>query len=137
MKKFSLKLLSILCALVLLISVVSCNKTEASTGLWENATYKSSTEIGNGSKSIEIEIVIDADSIVLEINTDKENVGEALFELGLINDASFFDTLNGIKADWAKDKAYWGFYLENEMLPYGVSDAKINGGEHYRFVYTK
>ena len=137
MKKFRLKLLSILCALVLLISVVSCNKTEASTGLWENATYKSSTEIGNGSKSIQIEIVIDADSIVLEINTDKENLGEALFELGLINDASFFDTLNGIKADWDKDQAYWGFYIEDEMAPYGVSDAKITGGEHYKFIYTK
>ena len=42
-----------------------------------------------------------------------------------------------IKADWDKDQAYWAFYKGDTMMPHGVNDENINGGESYRFVYTK
>ena len=57
--------------------------------------------------------------------------------LNLINDASFFDTLNGMTADYSANQAWWKFCdSEGTMLSYGVSDAQINGGETYKFVYT-
>ena len=49
----------------------------------------------------------------------------------------YVKTVNGITADYDVDQTYWGFYIEDEMVPYGVSDAKITGGEHYKFIYTK
>jgi hypothetical protein len=60
-----------------------------------------------------------------------------MYEQKLINDASFFNVLNGIEASWEKDKAYWAFYEGETMMPHGVNDEKISGGESYRFVYTK
>lgn len=107
------------------------------TGIWQNATYVSDTTIGQGAKEIKIVISGENQSITLTVKTDKANLGEALYELNLINDDSFFDTLNGIKADWNVNESWWKFCnSEGTALNYGVSDAQINGGETYKFVYT-
>ena len=71
------------------------------------------------------------------LQTDKEKLGDALFAEGLINDPTFFDTLNGIKADWDKDQAYWAFCTGEEYMMIGVNDQTISTGDSYRFVYTK
>ena len=106
-------------------------------GLWKNATYRKDTTIGNGAKEVKIDVVVNKDTVVLTLKTDKATLGEALFSEGLVNDASFFDVLNGIKADWNADKAYWAFYKGEDYMMHGINDEKITGGEHYRFVYTK
>ena len=50
---------------------------------------------------------------------------------------SFFDTLNGMKADWNADQAYWAFYQGENYMSVGVNETVIEGGEHYRLVYTQ
>ena len=137
MKKLIKTILTVTVTMLVAVSFFSCSDESNNEGLWTDAVYSEDSEIGKGEKRIEIEIVIDGSSVILTVNTDKETLGEALFEYGLINDASFFDTLNGIKADWSKDQAYWGFYKNNELMAKGVGDEKINGGESYSFVYTK
>lgn len=122
--------------LVALICFASCNKIDAE-GLWESATYRKDVTVGEGSRSVKIDVVVEEQFITITVKTDKETLGEALFAEELINDADFFDTLNGIKADWNKDKAYWGFYKGEEYMTVGVNDTKINDGDSYRFVYTK
>ena len=122
--------------LVVVLCLAACNKIEAE-GLWESATYRKDVTVGEGAKEVKVEVDIDEQSIVITLKTDKDKLGDALFAEGLINDATFFDTLNGIKADWDKDKAYWAFYKGEEYMMIGVNDQTISTGDSYRFVYTK
>ena len=151
MKRITLTLLALVLALSCVLCIVGCemneNETTAETvaegetvaaeGLWENATYRANTTVGDGAKSVSFTVEADGKIITITLKTDKDTLGEAMFEHDLINDASFFNILNGIEASWEKDQAYWAFYEGDTMMPYGANDQEINGGESFRFVYTK
>lgn len=136
MKKTAVKSLTLIISIICIFSLVACNQVDA-TGLWETATYLSDATIGNGQKTVLVDIEVTDQKITLTLKTDKNTLGDALYEHGLINDATFFDTINGMKADWDKDGAYWAFYIGDELMNIGVGDETVEGGEHYRFVYTK
>ncbi|MBE6583675.1 MAG: hypothetical protein E7649_01655 [Ruminococcaceae bacterium] len=160
MKKIILTFLTLLLTFACILCLVSCNQTDSdknnesngdvtasgtveqgdnkvnATGLWKNARYLSDVTIGDGAKTISFEIEAEGQKITVTLKTDKDNLGDAMYEVGLVNDPSFFDTLNGIKADWNKDKAYWGFYKGEEYMTVGIGDAGLNTNS-YRFVYTK
>ena len=73
-----------------------------------------------------------------EIHTDKETVGEALLELGLIDGEEgeyglYVKTVNGITVDYDKDGKYWAFYINGEYASSGVDSTKITEGESYSF----
>lgn len=151
MKRITLTLLALILALSCMLCIVGCemneNETTAETvaegetiaaeGLWESATYRANTTLGKGAKSVSFTVEAEGKMITITLMTDKDNLGEAMFEHDLINDASFFNVLNGMEASWEKDQAYWAFYEGDTMMPYGVIDQKVNGGESFRFVYTK
>ena len=137
MKKTFLSVTSVILVVISLLCFVGCNNTDVDPSLWDNATYTSDVTLGEGAKTVTLEIEAGDNKITVTLKTDKETLGEAMYEHELINDPSFFDTLNGILASWDNDKAYWGFYQGETMMPYGVNDQKISGGESFRFVYTK
>ena len=150
MKRITLTLLALLLSLTSVFSIVGCEKNENTTaetlaegekieavGLWENATYLSNTTVGEGSKTVSLTVEAEGKSLTITLKTDKATLGDAMFEQKLINNPSFFNVLNGIEASWKKDQAYWAFYEGDTMMPHGVNDEKIDGGESYRFVYTK
>ena len=71
-----------------------------------------------------------------EIHTDKESVGEALQELGLIDGEEgeyglFVKTVNGITADYDADGVYWAFYINGEYANSGIDVTKITEGDSY------
>ena len=136
MKK--LKSLSIiLLAVVLIFTATACNTPEVKDNLWETATYTENQTVGTGSKNFNVEIEAGEKSIILTVNTEKEKLGEALYELGIINDASFFNVCNGIEASWEQDNAYWAFFVNGEMANYGVNDADLSEPATYKIAYTK
>ena len=151
MKRFLLILTSILLVLACALSMFACNNGENETtaetlaegeeieavGLWAYATYRSNVTIGEGAKEVSFTVEAEGKMITITLKTDKATLGEAMYEQGLINDPSFFDTLNGMLASWSADQAYWAFYEGETMIPHGVNDENIEGGESYRFVYTK
>ncbi len=130
---------SLLLVVMLLFCAVSCAEKVDAVGLWENATYLSDTTLGDGANTVKVELTAEEQTIIFTIKTDKTTLGEALFEHKLINDASFFDTCNGIKADWNKDQAWWAFYIGDEMASFGVGDPKAvtTGEPTYKIVYTR
>ena len=130
--KVSTCLLLLLATLALLIGCAP-----KPTGLWADATYTKDTTLGSGKTTVSVAIVCEDKTVTLTVKTDKDNLGAALYELEIINDPSFFDTVNGIKADWDADKAYWGFYIGEEYAMHGASDEKITNGGVYKLVYTK
>ena len=151
MKTTAKRLLALLLCLLTLCLLCACNpqdEVEVPTGengftetqldaLWNTAIYIENTEVGSGSKTITVDVVAKGHTVTLTVKTDAANLGEALYALGLTNDASFFDVANGMKADWNADQAYWAFYIGETMASYGINDAAISGGEYFRLVYTK
>lgn len=72
------------------------------------------------------------------IHTDKEIVGEALTELGLIEGEEskyglYVEAVNGITADYDKDGVYWAFYINDEYAVSGVDSTVITEGDVYAF----
>lgn len=150
MKKITKIILSFLLALICVLSIVGCGikdekpadsikdgETIETEGLWKDAKYRTNTKVGKGEKTIKFTVEADGKSLTITLKTDKATLGEAMFAEKLINDPSFFNVLNGIEASWEKDQAYWAFYKGDTLMPHGVNDEKISGGESYRFVYTK
>ena len=136
MKKTVITSVSLILVAVFMLFSVSCAKKVDATGAWESATYLKDTTLGKGAKEIKVEIEAGDQSIILTVKTDKETLGDALFELGLINDAAFFDTLNGMKADFNDGGMFWKFIINGETAAHGVNDEKISGGESYKFLMT-
>lgn len=129
---------ALILALITIFSFVSCDMGESvPEGIWDDATYTSDTTLGEGEKTVTVEVAAADYSVTLTVKTDEENLGDALYKLGIINDPSFFDTCNGMLASWEKDQAYWCFKQDGKKLNYGVNDAKINGGESFSIEYTK
>ena len=137
MKKTIVSSLSVILSIICLFCFIYCEEKVEASGLWENATYLSDITLGDGEKTVSFTVEAEDKVITITLKTDKATLGEAMYEHGLVNDATFFDTLNGIKADWNKDQAYWGFYQGEEFMMVGINDTEIIGGESYRFVYSK
>jgi hypothetical protein len=137
MKKVTKSALAILFCLAFCVCLISCNDVEV-TGIWENATYLSDTELGEGAKQVKVVISGEGQSLTLTVNTDEKTLGDALAELKLINNNNgLFDTVIGMKADYSKNQAWWKFCdADGNALMYGAFDAQINGGETFKFVYT-
>ena len=84
----------------------------------------------------------DGTETTFEIHTDKEIVGEALLELGLIAGDEgayglFVKSVNGIVADYDVDKTYWAFYVNGEYAMSGVDVTKIEEDAAYMFKVEK
>ena len=99
--------------------------------------------LGEGKNKFDFNVVdIDGNVTQFVIHTDKEIVGEALLELELIKgDAGpyglYVKEVNGIVADYDKDKTYWGFYVDGEYAMTGVDMTKIESGKVYSFKVSK
>lgn len=111
-------------------------------GLWADAVYKEDTELGEGKTTVKIEVKAEDKSVTITVHTDKDNLGAALTENKLVEgDQSeyglYIKVVNGIKADYDTDKAYWAISKDGEMTPTGADSTKIADGEHYELTYTK
>lgn len=84
----------------------------------------------------------DGSETAFEIHTDKETVGEALLDAGLIEGDEgeyglYVKTVNGISADYDKDGVYWAFYVNGEYAQTGVDSTAITEGDTYSFKVEK
>ena len=131
--------LSVVCVLLLVCLIFTSCNTVSAEGLWENATYRRDTELGEGAKTVQVEVKAGDESITFTIHTDKEMLGDALLEHNLVAGEQgayglYVKFVNGIEADYDKDGSYWGFYKNGEMMLVGVDGASITDGEHYELV---
>ena len=100
-----------------------------------------------GSKEITIEVVNSKEeSIKYIVKTDAKYLKQAMEEAG--EDGLTFvgeegpyglsvTTVNGERAIYDKDGAYWAFYVNNEYCNYGVSEQPVEDGDVFKIVYTK
>lgn len=100
-----------------------------------------------GSKSVTVAVVDDQGAKTeYSCKTDAEYLLDVLEELetdGLTvsgEDSSYglmVDTVNGLRADYEADGAYWYFYVNGEACMNGVSTEPVHDGDAFEIVYTK
>lgn len=93
--------------------------------------------LGQGAAQFTLEVVdLDGSTATAQVSTDKETVGEALQELGLLEGEQgafglYIKTVNGITYDYDTDGVYWGFYIDGEYALSGVDGTDIVDGSTY------
>lgn len=156
--KFSKKLSSFILCIMLIVAmaltVTGCNgsKDESAdsevkkeeTQTKQDAGTEDSAEaegqvLGTGDTEFAVTVIDqEGNETEFEIHTDKETVGEALVETGLIEGEEgeyglYVKTVNGITADYDADGVYWAFYVNGEYAQTGVDATPITEGEEYSF----
>ena len=98
----------------------------------------------SGSKEITIEVVDkEQESIVYELKTDAEYLRGAMDEAeGLSYSGTegpygiMIDTVNGLRADYNLDGAYWYFYVNGAGCNYGIDEQPVMDGDAFQIIYT-
>ena len=136
-------IISVLLIIAVLIGAffLSDNAPDTS-GIWGNAMYTEDTELGDGEKTVKVEVIAEEKSVTFTIHSDKETVGEALSEHKLVDGEEgpyglYVKFVNGIKADYDENQTYWAFSKDGESLNTGVDVTELEDGEKYELVYTK
>ncbi len=144
MKNTIIQKLSLVLIIFTVLALASCDlfNKKAPEGIWKDAIYTEDTELGEGSKRVQVEVKIEEKSITFTINTDAATLGEALVSLGLVEGEDsqyglYIKKVNGIVADYDIDQSYWGFYQNGEYMMSGIDTTDINGGEHFELVYER
>ena len=147
------------------LSLTSCGEKEnpqdnyipgqsatASTGSSETSSYipgdtygVAATDInkGNGNISFIFRVIGPNDSnAIYRVFTNETIVGDALQDLNMISGEEgayglYVKTVNGITADYDKDKAYWAFYVDGKYASTGVDKTDIVKDAEYWMQYTK
>ena len=142
MKRFiKFKLCFCLIAMMCLL-VSACGNGVEDRDVWESATYLEDTTLGSGAKTVLVEVKAEERSVTFTINTDKEQLGDALLEHNLIAGEEgvyglYVKSVNGIMADYDINQSYWAITKDGESVLTGVDGIEISDGEHYELVYTK
>lgn len=144
MKKTITKFLLLTVALVMMLAFSSCDfwGYEEPDDPWAYAVLTEDCELGEGAKTIQVELVVEENKVTFTIHTDAETLGDALVEnLSIDGEESqyglYVTMINGIYVNYDLDGSYWSFYQNGEYLMTGMDTTKINGGEHFEIVYTK
>lgn len=155
MKKTNLfkTVLAILLCSALTLGLCACNqkannsyqssKPQTSTqSVWDTALYSTDTTLGEGGKTVTVAVVIEDQKLNFTLKTDVATLGDALTETKLVEGEQgqyglFILKVNGIRADYNLDGAYWSLNQNGAPLPTGADSINISGGESFELVYTK
>lgn len=98
-----------------------------------------------GLKTVSVEVVLsDGENEIYETSTDAEYLRQVLDEIDGITYGEtqsgfgpMVTEVNGERAVYEENGAYWAFYVNGEYCNYGISDQPVNDGDEFRIEYTK
>lgn len=103
-------------------------------------------ETSKGAKEVEITVVSkDGEKTEYQIDTDAEYLQQVMDEAkeeGLTYSGTegeyglMVDTVNGEKAVFENDGAYWGFSVNGEYCNYGIGEQPVADGDKFEIAYT-
>ena len=137
------KLLSMMLLLLMLVAVTGCGGVTGNVPQEGAAVVADGETIGEGGKTFSAEIGdLDGNKIAFTVKTDKDIVGEALQELGVLEGEEgpyglYIKAVNGVPLDYEKDGAYWAFYVDDAYATAGVDETDIVETSVYRLQAEK
>ena len=142
------KVLSLLLSMVLItamaLTLFGCGKNDTpATDSTAPADTVGTENIGEGKH--EFHFYVKYDGTVQKhytVRSDKDTVGDALLENGLIEGdigeyGLYVTKVDGITADYNTDGTYWAFYVDGEYALSGVDMTEITDGAEYMFSKEK
>lgn len=122
-------------------STVSDLASTAEDPIWAAAQYKEDAELGEGKNTVKVEVKANGKGVTLTVHSDNDNLEKILTENKLIEgDRSEFGLyikkVNGIRADYDADKAYWALCRDGAPTATGASGITVADGDRYELVYT-
>ena len=128
--------------LTMLFCIVSCGEKKPAEGLWATALYTENTTLGEGAKTVTVEVTAEEKTVVFTVKTDAVTVGEALLGVNLLAGEEgpyglYIKSVNDIVADFDVDQTYWAFNIGGEYAMTGVDQTEITEGTVYQLVRTK
>ncbi len=121
------KLIMLMLSALMLLSLFAC---ELSKG-------------DNSEKTITVTVIDDkGESTVFTITTTSPNLRGALEQEKLVEGEEsdlglYVKLVNGVRADYELDGAWWGFYKDGKQLPSGIDSTVISDGDNYEIKYEK
>ncbi len=142
MKNTMKSALSLVLMFMLVFSFAACGKAEEQGDLWAQALYTEDTTLGEGAKTLTVEVAVGEKTVTFTVKTDETTVGAALLAHELIAGevaeyGLYIKRVNGILADFDIDQSYWAFYIDGEYAMTGADLTEIAEGSVYRFEYAK
>ena len=137
------KLMSLFLCIIMLTSLVACGGNSGETTPAEFVPVTDGAVVGKGATTFPLSITDkDGNTINITVNTDKEVVGEALMELGIVEGTQgqyglYVTHVNGIPAIYEEDATYWAFYINGEYALTGLDQTPIAEGESYMLKVEK
>ncbi|MBR6514740.1 MAG: DUF4430 domain-containing protein [Clostridia bacterium] len=108
-------------------------------GLVAGAYFAFGPKTIEGSKSVTV-IFTDNSGVpdTYVIDTDALYLAGAMTQAGLKYETkdTYVTAINGITADYDKDKSYWAFYVNDEYCNYGIFEQPVKDGDIFRIEYT-
>lgn len=97
-----------------------------------------------GEKLVTIEVISQTqETVTYSLHTDAEYLRQAMEETeGLTfsgTEGSFglmIDTVNGVRADYRLDHAYWSILVNGEYASYGIDTQPVADGDAFTIAYT-
>ena len=143
-KKIIRIFMSVLLVLVVVaaaaFSFASCGADEAKD---QNDAADDTAVNDAGEKVITVDVVDgDGNVTTFTITTEEEFLRGALEQEQLIEGEEsayglYVKYVNGIRADYDKDGAYWALSKDGEALMSGVDTTPIEDGDHFELTYSK
>ena len=139
-------LISVMLIAAMALTMSGCGTVEETAATSEptaaSAVKAEPEKVGTGATQFTFVVDDGKEEKEFLVSTDKTTVGEALLELELIaGDESdyglYVKTVNGVTADYDKDKSYWAFYIDGEYAQTGVDSTEIKAGATYTFKVEK
>lgn len=92
------------------------------------------------SKHVEIMVLDDSGSVTAyTVGTDAlylQQVMEQAEGLSFELSDGMVHTVNGLRADYVLDGAYWGFFVNGDYCSYGIAQQPVADGDSFSIVYT-
>ena len=117
--------------------------TQGTVQAQTDGVFADGSELGEGNTEFTLTVTdTEGAESSFTIHTDKENVGDALTEIGIIAGEEgdyglYVKTVNGVTADYDVDQTYWAFYINGEYASTGVDATPVTAGDTYSFKVEK
>ena len=148
--KWKVRACGVLLAVTMAAGMTACGSKSGDNGSTQgtvqaqtDGVFADGSELGEGNTEFTLTVTdTEGAESSFTIHTDKENVGDALTEIGIIAGEEgdyglYVKTVNGVTADYDVDQTYWAFYINGEYASTGVDATPVTAGDTYSFKVEK